>query len=136
MLGVLRFADWSLRLKMAALLVVASLLPLSGAAFKDIRGARRQLLATTEALLAARGDQLVGEMDAFHRAFRRSTERLARLPGVLAFCQTAAGRVDTVERNARAILDVWQTSDPQIRGWRCSIRRASSRSAPSPDSLD
>jgi hypothetical protein len=40
MTKLLRFMDWPLRAKMAALLVGASLLPLAVAAFIDIREAR------------------------------------------------------------------------------------------------
>jgi hypothetical protein len=58
-----RFMDWPLHAKMMVLLVVASLLPLGVAAFIDIREAQQRLLANTAALLAARSDQLVRELD-------------------------------------------------------------------------
>jgi two-component system cell cycle sensor histidine kinase/response regulator CckA len=109
----LRFASWPLRLKMAVLLVVATLLPLAVAAFKDIRESRQQLVATTEALLAARGDQLVGEMDTFHRGYQRSVQHLGRLPDVVAFTQ-APGEKEALA--AREILEVWCAVDPKIRG--------------------
>ena len=61
MRALFRFMDWPLRAKMAALLVVASLLPLGVATLINIREARHRMLANTAALLAARGDQLLHE---------------------------------------------------------------------------
>jgi hypothetical protein len=69
---------------MATLLAVASLLPLTIAAVIDIREARERLLANTTAVLAARADQLAGELDAFHQLYRRAAAILARLPDVAA----------------------------------------------------
>jgi signal transduction histidine kinase len=109
----LRIADWSLRLKMAVLLVVASLFPLGIEAFRAIRQSRQQLLATTGALLSARGDQLVGEIDTFNRGLMRSAEHLARLPGIVAFCGATG---EDVGRYARAAMDVWPSTDAKIRG--------------------
>jgi len=57
--ALFRFMDWPLRARMAALLVVTSLIPLGIAAMVDVSEARQRLLATTARLLAARGDQLV-----------------------------------------------------------------------------
>jgi hypothetical protein len=73
-----RFLDWPLRAKMAALLTVASVLPLGVAAALDIREARQRLLANTAALLAARGEQRRGELDALHRGYQRSSDRIDR----------------------------------------------------------
>jgi PAS domain S-box-containing protein len=78
-----RFVDWPLRAKLAALLVVASLLPLIIAAVIDIRDARHRVLTQTEALLAARADQLVGDLDEVNRVYRGAADRIARLPNAL-----------------------------------------------------
>jgi len=86
------FPSWPLRAKLAALLLVASLLPLAIAAIIDIRGARKQLVATTSALLAARGDQLSEQLDTFHRGYQRSANRFAHLPDVTEFFQNRRGR--------------------------------------------
>jgi PAS domain S-box-containing protein len=112
----LRFMDWPLRVKMAALLVAASLLPLAIAAVLDIRESRRQLLASTAALLAARGDHLVDELDMFHRGYRRSAIRFARLPGVVDYCRAGFTGTGQINRTVRAILAVQPASDSNIRG--------------------
>ena len=111
-----RFIDWPLRVKLAALLVVASLVPLLVATYIDIRAAREQSLASTAALLAARGDHLVGELDAFNLGYQRSTDRLAHLPDVLAFCQGTGTETRGLEVDARAALGVWPRSASEIRG--------------------
>src|SRR5258708_6804880 len=100
---MVRFVDWPLRAKMAALLVVASLLPLAIAAFIDVREAQQRLLANTSELLAARGDQLVGELDTFHRAYARAGDKLARLPTVVRFCQAEPPEVGRLKPDLRAI---------------------------------
>jgi signal transduction histidine kinase/ActR/RegA family two-component response regulator len=108
--------DWPLRAKMAALLVVASIFPLGVAALVDIREARRRLVANAAALLAARGDQLVGELDTFHRGFQRSATRFSRLPRVLEFARTTGLDSDRVETTIDAVLAVQPGSDPRVRG--------------------
>jgi PAS domain-containing protein len=113
----LGFLDWPLRAKMAALLVVASVLPLGVAAYRDTSEARRRLLANTAALLAARGDQLVGELDTFHRGYVRSVDKLARLPDVGELCRASSG--DTGRRHKVALHDILLVqiqSDPNVRG--------------------
>jgi len=55
------------------------------------------------------GDQLVGELDTFHRGYARSVEQLAHLPAVVAYCENGNESVDST-------LDVWPASTPDIRG--------------------
>jgi len=112
----LHFLDWPLRLKMAALLAVASLLPLAVAATIDIRDARQRLIDSTSALLAARGDQLVGELDTFQRAYQRTAAKFARLPSVVEFCRAPEAEAARLAPRARAALLVQPTADPSIRG--------------------
>jgi PAS domain S-box-containing protein len=101
---------------MAALLTVASVLPLGIAAAIDIREARQRLVANTAALLAARGDQLRGELDAFHRGYQRSASRFSRLPDIVEFCRSGPGGDDRLARAVRGILDVQPASDANVRG--------------------
>lgn len=101
---------------MAVVLVTASLVPLGVAAFNDIRQARSDAIGTAEALLAARADQLGGEIDAFHRGYQRSATRFAHLPGITGLCLAGGGVAETLEPVARAILDVQPAVDPSIRG--------------------
>src|SRR5438445_6428846 len=114
--GWRRLSDWPLRVKVAALLVLASLVPLLIAAIIDVRQARDQARATTGALLAARGDQLVRELDMFHRGYQRSAARLARLPDVVAFCLETGASAAPLEPRTHATLDPWPASSPEIRG--------------------
>ena len=111
-----RFADWPLRAKMAALLVAASLLPLAIWAYIDLRYDQARLLSGMQDLLEARGDQIVRELDGFHRGYRRAAEQIARFPDASAYC------ADTVERRAArrdalmSILSAYPASDAGIRG--------------------
>jgi PAS domain S-box-containing protein len=112
----LRFASWPLRIKMAALLALATLVPLAVAAFIDIRDARQRSVTSKGDLLTARGDQLVGELDTFHRGYERSVARLATLPAIVAYGQRDGRESARFEPDARAVLEVWPASDPNIRG--------------------
>lgn len=106
MRGSYRLADWSLHSKMILLVVVASLVPLSAAAYWDVRETRRLLLADTEELLAARAGEVAGQLDIFHEDHLRSAGRVALLPGVRAFCaassETAARLRPVIEQIMRA----------------------------------
>ena len=90
----LRFADWTLRTKMAALLVAALLFPIAIWAYIDLCQDEARLLGSVQSLLEARGDQIVQELDGFHRGYLRSVEQLARIPESAAYC------TDTPERRA------------------------------------
>jgi PAS domain S-box-containing protein len=111
-----RFMDWPLRAKMAALFVVASLLPLGVATWINIREARQRMVTTTEALLAARADQLVQRLDTLHRDYQRSADRLAHLPRVIDFYRASPQDFDQLKSIARTVLNVWPASDTAIRG--------------------
>jgi hypothetical protein len=108
--------DWPLRAKMAALLVVASLLPLGVETFANIREVRERLLANTAALLAARADHLADRIDTFHRGYAHSAGRISRLPNAAALCQARPEEIDRFKGGLRAILEVWPASDANIRG--------------------
>jgi len=100
-------------MKLAVLLVVASLLPLGLLAWFDFSSSRRQFMAATEAQLAARADELVRRVDRFNDGFRLASERLARIPEVTAAATDAGAAASGA---AAAVLTVWQTSDPNVRG--------------------
>jgi PAS domain S-box-containing protein len=111
-----RFMDWPLRAKMAALFVVASLLPLGVATWIDIREAREKLVANTTALLAARADHLADQIDIFHRGYQRAVDRLAHFPATVEFCQARPGNSNALKSNVHGIIDAWPPSDRNIRG--------------------
>src|SRR5882724_9353178 len=116
MKSFLRFMDWPLRAKMAALLIVAALLPLVIAAVIDIRQARQRLVASTADLLAARGDQLTNQLDAFHRTYLLSTEKFTRLPLVLQFCRARPDEVDRLRPTLGGVFDAHLGTDPNVLG--------------------
>jgi PAS domain S-box-containing protein len=114
MKGWTRFVDWPLRAKLTALLVVASLLPLIVATAIDIRDARHRALAQTEALLAARADQLVGNLDALDRVYRSAAERIAHLPNVLQSVAVPSIRKPAEFDTLHSLLSVMPANDSGV----------------------
>lgn len=110
------FANWPLRAKLATLFILVSLGPLTVAAMIDIQQAREQGLRDAGFLLAARADQLAGELDMFNQGYSRSVERLARLPEVVAFSNGLTTGATSPISAMRATLGVWPASDAQVRG--------------------
>lgn len=113
---LLRFADWPLRAKMAALLAAASLLPLALWAAFDLRQDQARLLDSLKSLSEARGDQIVHELDSFHRGYQRSVDRIARFPDSAAYCADAADRRAARHGAMLGILLAYPASDAGIRG--------------------
>ena len=111
-----RVMDWPLRAKMATLFVVASLLPLGVATWINIEEARERLLANTAAVLAARGDELVGRLDTFNVGYQRAVSRVAHLPDVVESFQARAAQIERLKPGLRTLLNVWPASDASIRG--------------------
>jgi PAS domain S-box-containing protein len=116
MTNAFRFKDWPLRAKIVALLVAASLIPLGIATWVNIQEARERLLTNTAALLAARGDQLVGQLDTFNRGYQRAVDRVAHLPDVIAGLKAQPGHLSRFGPGVRTLLEVWPASDASIRG--------------------
>lgn len=71
--------------------------PLGIATFINIHEARERLLASTEALLTARGDQLVRELDTFNRGYQRSVDMAAHLPNVVGLCEAHGVDIDRLK---------------------------------------
>src|SRR5260370_29829460 len=86
----LNFNDWPLRGKLAVLLVLSAILPLAIAAIVNILEARERMLDQAGALLTARGDELVQQLDTFNRGYQLGVRKLARLPDVVEFLETPA----------------------------------------------
>jgi PAS domain S-box-containing protein len=116
MMALHRFTDWPLRAKMAVLFVVVSLLPLGVATWINIEEARERLVANTAALLAARGDQLIGRLDTFNFGYQRTVSRVARLPDVVEFFQAGPADADRLKPRLSALLNGWPATDANIRG--------------------
>jgi hypothetical protein len=108
--------NWSVRAKLAALLVAASLLPLALSAWLDIYQTRQDLKADMDSLLSARADQLAREFDGIHRSYLRSVQRLSRQAVTRDFC---AGDGEARAQLRDDVLDVLATfpvTDPEVRG--------------------
>lgn len=108
--------NWSLRAKLAALLIAASVLPLGVSAFIDIREMRQQRIQDARNLLAARADQVAHELNSIHQGYWNSTERVSNLPAVQTYC---AAPPDKRTEHATRLLGVFGTfnrSDPKIYG--------------------
>ena len=115
MKGLPRFADWPLRAKLAALLGVASLLPLGIATVIDIRDARTLLLSQTAALLGSRGDQLVGQLDAFNDNYSHAAERVSHVADAMHVSLTSAVALSAEDFDSlHSLLGVMPTSDPNV----------------------
>ena len=118
--GIVRFPfrlpEWSLRARLAMLLVLVSLVPLIVGAYIDIRQAQARLLDGMQQVLQARADHLVGELDGFHRAHQRSVDRLARFPGTVAFCAGDADRQSALRGAMSGMLSTFPASDPAVGG--------------------
>jgi PAS domain S-box-containing protein len=113
---LLRLFDWPLRAKMAALLAVASFLPLAIAALLDVRDARKARLGATKALLSARGDHVRELIDGFHRVYRVSVDRFARLPLVVQYGRSHATDADRMHAVMQGVFAAHVGTDDAVRG--------------------
>ncbi|MCO5167374.1 MAG: response regulator [Planctomycetes bacterium] len=112
----LRPAAWPLRARVAALVLGAAALPLAAATASTYAAARARIERHAADLLAARADQLAGELDGFHASYARMAHRLARMPEVVAYCAARGAARDAARPAAAAVLEVFAGSDPQFRG--------------------
>jgi len=110
----LNFNDWPLRGKLAVLLVLSAILPLAIAAIVNILEARERMLDQAGALLTARGDELVQQLDTFNRGYQLGVRKLARLPEVVEFLETPAAAQQPAPA-LRSILEIQPAVDPSIR---------------------
>jgi len=114
----LRFMDWPVRVKLAALLVVASVVPLAVTSVLDLRTARAQLRTHVADLLAARSEQLRGEIDTFHRGYQLAAAKLSQLPALAALAEAATTGGDGAPASvatARALIDLQVSTDANLR---------------------
>jgi len=112
-------ASGSLRAKMAMLWAVASVLPLTVVGVLDWRQARERLQVTLQEVLEARSDQVVREVDSFHRAYQPGAARMARFQAVRAYCGAAASGTAPaagLEPQVQDLLAAYPASDAEVRG--------------------
>src|SRR5580693_6160606 len=96
----LRFADWSLRGKLAALVIIVSLLPLLISTILDIRDTRQLLFAQTDELLGSRADQLAVVIDNFNDSYQHVAERLTHVPNILQVANVPVSRMTPADQAA------------------------------------
>lgn len=110
-----KIASWPLRAQFVALLAAASLLPLALAIGLGLAGAREQLRAGVEAVMAARGDHIVHELDAFHAGYQQAAMRLAGFAATQAACAAGAGTPGASDAGWRDISGAFPRTDPAVQ---------------------
>ena len=110
---LIRPRDWSVRVKLAAMVVVITTIPVVALAYLDIQDNRRRAFAEETRLLGARADQLVGDLDQFNQAQARAVGRLATIPEVVAFL--AAADAERLAPPLATRLALHAGGDPTIR---------------------
>jgi PAS domain S-box-containing protein len=113
--GLRRFTDWPLRAKLTALLVVSALLPLIVSTAIDIRDVRHRLVTQSAALLAARGDQLSGELDGLIDKYQHAAERIGHVPNALQPRAATSTDIDPANlESLHKLLSVMPASDHNV----------------------
>lgn len=100
---------------MVALLMVASVVPLSIAATLDIYQARQRFGSNISGLLAAGAEHLIDNLDDFHRAYERSLDVFIQLPEVVAFCRTQ-GDISRLKPKLESVFNAYLNADSNIYG--------------------
>ena len=103
-----------LSVKMLALLLLASAIPVCTVATLAFLRVRTMVLEDAGRLLSARTDQLLSELDGFHNGYLGAIRRLASFRDVAAFVNERPPAPETLERT-RAILQNYLQSDANIR---------------------
>src|SRR5262245_29356450 len=113
----LGYRDWSLRGKIVALLVAASLLPLVIATWISVHNASAVLRQSTGDLLQARAQMLARRIDAVNEGYLRIADLLARsAPAALSQTQGKSAEAVRIRALVRSQLQFWKDVDPGIRG--------------------
>ncbi|MBC7792812.1 MAG: HAMP domain-containing protein, partial [Clostridia bacterium] len=116
-MSLLGFHRWPLRIKMVALLLIASSVPVVVAAIITFANARTIIVGDAGELLGARADQLVSELDGFHHVYTGLSLRLGRYAPIVESCSAGIVASDAVRdglnTSTRAILE----TDTNIMGF-------------------
>ncbi len=88
---------------MLGLGAAASAQPLAVTTIVAYRSGSALIRRSAVSLLAARADQLAGDLDAFHTGFRRAAARLSALPAVKEFCTLPL----PARREAESGMEAW-----------------------------
>ena len=117
MMRLLRFRDWSLRMRLALLLLVASVIPLTIAAVVDIQESRRQLVKGIERLLVAGATRVANELDAKHDNYEGQAARVASLPDIVAYCLARREAREPLGKRVQATYAIGRARDKLIRSF-------------------
>jgi signal transduction histidine kinase/CheY-like chemotaxis protein/HAMP domain-containing protein len=108
-----RFRDWPVRWKLLALVAAASAVPLVVTTMVAFRTGNTLMRQSSLDLLAARADDLAGDLDAFHLGFRRATDRLATMPGIKDFCGLPPQARREAEPRIEEMVAAYGAADPR-----------------------
>jgi len=109
----LRFRDWPFRWKLLALGAAASAVPLVVTTVVAFRTGSTLMRQSALELLAARADDLAGDLDAFHLGFRRATDRLASMSGIKDFCTLPPLARREAEPRIEEMFAAYGAADPR-----------------------
>jgi PAS domain S-box-containing protein len=112
----LKFSSWPLRAKLAAFFLVVSLLPVTALVILEIHEVSGWIYTSETDLLAARAEQLAGEIDAFHVVYQHHAARLAATPNVQELLHAPPSALPGLADALIARLGVHLAVDPAIRG--------------------
>jgi signal transduction histidine kinase/CheY-like chemotaxis protein len=107
--------DWSVRGKLLALVVVTAALPAAVGAALTLAHGQSMAEEAAAALLGARGDQLVTELDSFHREHLAAVVRLGYLPSLRQFVVAPAEAREAAEGSALSACAALVDNDPDLR---------------------
>ncbi len=109
------FGSWSLTTKQVVLLLLASSLPLAVGSAALYQRARTLLVEDSIELLSARGDELVGEMEAFHNGYARSVFRVSRLAMVREILAGTPAEQEERRAELAQVVANYRASDDNLR---------------------
>ena len=112
-MSTLRFYQ-RLSAKLLLLLLLSAAVPIGLAAMLTFISARNVVTEDAAQLLSARADQLVSELDGFHRSYLRSVRRLGGFRPLATFLTEAPGPLRGDE-SVLSILQSYERTDAQIR---------------------
>jgi signal transduction histidine kinase len=112
----LRFRNWSVRAKLAALLTAASVLPLALSAYLDVQSIRQSRVRDAHELLGARAEQLAREIDGIQLGYLRGTQRVALQPALQDYCSAPPADRPRLAARVQGLFGAFPRTDPGVRG--------------------
>lgn len=110
----LRPRNWSLRLKLAVLMVIGAAAPLLVSTYIEAVQIRTQSMADIQQLLEARTEQIGHEIDRIHSGYLTAASRMAQFADIRNFCASPQSAVRAAA--ARTLLRTFPSSDAAVAG--------------------